>query len=133
MMIEANPENSVPINPDKKYFTAQARRAHVREYQSSGESMIMYCDKRQLALSTFKLWVTKYGEKKIPAAFVPMSVAPKIPLEVIKKTGLLLRVEIHTADIKIVVPEVSDIETFIQLIRGLSHANPAKSTGNLVL
>ena len=64
MMIEKIEENILQIEPEKKFFTAQARRAHVRAYQSSGESMIAYCDKHHLALSTFKTWVTKYGEKK---------------------------------------------------------------------
>lgn len=132
-MIENNPENSSPKNLNKKYFTAQARRAHVREYQASGEPMIFYCDKRHLALSTFKLWVTKYGEKKIPAQFVPIAVAPKIPDEKIKNPESWLRVEIHVGDIKIIAPEVPDVKTLIQLIRGLSHANSAKSTDNLLL
>lgn len=70
-MTESIIEN-IPISaPNKYYFTAQARRAHVRAYQTNGESMIGYCEKHHLALSTFKAWVTKYGEKKAAPGFVP--------------------------------------------------------------
>ena len=131
-MIENKSENNLPIEQHKKYFTVQARRAHVRAYQTSGESMIAYCDKHHLALSTFKAWVTKYGEKKIPAAFVPIIASKNISAEISKSKALQL-VEIHVNNIKIIFPEISDIETLIQLIRGLSHANPVKSTGNIVL
>lgn len=126
-------ENNLQIEPGKKFFTAQARRAHVREYQMSGESMIVYCDKRHLALSTFKTWVTKYGERKIPARFVPITTAPKNSLEKTSGTISLSRIEIHKGDIKIVVSEVTSIETLIHLIKGLSYANPVKRTGNIVL
>lgn len=132
-MVENNSGNNLQIEPGKKFFTAQARRAHVCEYQSSGEPMIAYCDKRHLALSTFKTWVKKYGEKKIPARFVPMVVAPKNTMPEAGKAKLLQCVEIHTHNIKIIFKEVSDIETLIPFIRGLSHANPVKSTGNIVL
>lgn len=133
MMMESSPVNNLQIEPGKKFFTAQARRAHVREYQSSGESMIVYCDKHHLSLSTFKTWVTKYGEKKVPAQFVPMVIASKNITPATSQTKSLLCCEIHTDNIKIIFPEVSDIETLIQFIRGLSHANPVKSTGNIVL
>ena len=76
--------------------------------------------------------MTKYGEKKIPAAFVPIVASKNISTE-IKKTKALQLVEIHINNIKIIFPEISDTEMLIQLIRGLSHANPAKSTGNIVL
>ena len=132
-MIENNPENNLQIESGKKFFTAQARRAHVRAYQSSGQSMIMYCDKHHLALSTFKTWVTKYGEKLIPAQFVPMTLASKNPNDAFKKTKSLSKIEIHAGDIKIVISEVANVETLIQLIKGLSHANSTKSSGNLVL
>ena len=132
-MVENISENNLQIEPGKKFFTAQARRAHVREYQMSGESMIVYCDKRHLALSTFKTWVTKYGEKKVPAQFVPMVIASRNTSSEISKTKSLLCCEIHTGAIKVVLPEITNIETLIQLIRGLSHANPVKSTGNIVL
>lgn len=131
--VEKIAENNLPVEQHKKYFTAQARRAHVREYQFSGKSMIVYCDQHHLALSTFKTWVTKYGEKKIPAQFVPMVVASKNSISEMSKTRSLQRVEIHIGDIKIIFPETSDIEILIQFIRGLSHANPTKSTGNIVL
>lgn len=131
-MMEDNSENNLQVEPCKKFFTGQMRRAHVRAYQISGESMIAYCGKHHLALSTFKSWVTKYGEKIIPASFVPMTLASKNSDET-KKVKLLPHIEIHTGDIKIVVHNATDTETLIQLIRGLSHANPAKSTGNLVL
>ena len=133
MMIEKIAENNLQMAPSRKFFTAQARRAHVREYQASDESMIVYCDKHHLALSTFKTWVTKYGEKKIPAQFVPMLITPKNTTPAISKTKSLLCCEIHTGDVKIIFSEISDIETFIQFIQGLSRANPVKSTGNIVL
>lgn len=132
-MVENISENNLQIEPGKKFFTSQARRAHVRQYQTSGESMIAYCDKHHLALSTFKTWVTKYGEKKIPAQFVPIVVSPKNTTSESSKTKSLQYVEIHTGNIKIIFPEVSNIETLIQFIRGLSHANSVKSTGNIVL
>lgn len=132
MMIENNIENNIETNPSKIFLTAQARRSHVRAYQTSGESMIAYCDKHHLALSTFKAWVTKYGEKKIPAQFVPIVASKNISAE-IKKTKALQLVEIHVGNIKIIFPEISDTEMLIQLIRGLSHANPVKSTSNIVL
>jgi hypothetical protein len=47
-MTENNSENNLPIAQHKKYFTAQARRAHVRAYQASGESMVAYADKHHL-------------------------------------------------------------------------------------
>lgn len=132
-MMENSPVNNLQREPGKKFFTAQARRVHVRAYQSSGESMIAYCDKHHLALSTFKTWVTKYSEKSVLAAFVPVTMLPKNPDKGISKTKASQRVEIHTGDIKIIFQEISDIETLIQFIRGLSHANPVKSTGNFVL
>ncbi len=132
MMVENNLENNIEIDPSKNFLTAQARRAHVRAYQTSGESMIAYCDKHHLALSTFKAWVTKYGEKKIPAAFVPIVASKNISTEINKSKALQL-VEIHVNNIKIIFPEISDTETLIQLIKGLSHANSTKSTGNIVL
>lgn len=132
MMIEKIEENNLQIEPNKKFFTAQARRAHVREYQASNESMIAYCDKHHLSLSTFKTWVTKYGEKKIPAAFVPIVASKNISAEISKSKALPL-VEIHVNNIKIIFPEISDTEVLIQLIRGLSHANPTKSASNIVL
>lgn len=131
-MIENKSENNLPIEQHKKYFTAQARRAHVRAYQAAGESMVAYVDKNRLVLSTFKGWVTRYGEKAIPAAFIPITPS-KSTLTEISKTESLQRVEIHVGDIKIIFPEMHNTETFIQLIRGLSHANSAKSTGNIVL
>lgn len=131
-MIESNLENNLEAEQHKKYFTAQARRAHARAYQTSGESMVAYASKHHLVLSTFKGWVTRYGEKKIPAAFVPIT-SPKNTLAEVKKTKSLQHVEIHAGNIKIIFPEISDTEMLIQLIRGLSHANPAKSTGNIVL
>src|SRR3990167_6521331 len=121
-MIENKPENNLKIEPGKKFFTAQARRAHVRSYQASGESMIVYCEKHHLALSTFKTWVTKYGEKVIPAQFVPMTLASKNPNDTLKKTKSLSQIEIHAGNIKIVISEVPNVETLIQLIKGLSHA-----------
>ncbi len=133
MMIEKTVENILQIEPGKKFFSAQARRAHVRAYQSSTESMIVYCDKHHLTLSTFKTWVTKYGEKKIPAQFIPITTAPKNSLTEISEAKSLSRVEIHKSDIKIVVFDTTNIDTLIQLIKGLSYANPAKSTGNIVL
>lgn len=132
MMIGNNLENNIEINPSKNFLTAQARRAHVRAYQADGESMIAYCDKHRLALSTFKSWVTKYGEKKIPAAFVPIVASKNISAEISKSKALQL-VEIHIDNIKIIFPEISDTETLIQLIPGMSHANPVKSTGNIIL
>ena len=124
-MIENNSENNLQIERHKTYFTAQARRAHVREYQASDESMIAYCDKHHLVLSTFKIWVARYGEKKIPSAFVPIVMAPKDVLTEINQSKLLHRVEIQVGDIKIIFPEIFHVETLIQFIKGLSHANPA--------
>ena len=132
-MIEKAEENNLQTEVVRKFFTAQARRAHVREYQSANESMIMYCDKHHLALSTFKTWVTKYGEKKIPTEFVPVIVTPKNLDKEARKIKLLSRIEIHISDIKIIFPEMVDVETLIQLIGGISHANSIKSTGNIVL
>lgn len=132
-MIENNSENNLQAEPCKKFFTAQAKRAHVRAYQTSDDSMISYCDKHHLALSTFKVWVTKYGEKRVPAAFVPIVVASKTSPVEIAKPKSLQGVEIYAGDIKIIFPEIPDINTLIQLIRGLSHANSAKSTGNIIL
>ena len=131
-MIENNLENNLPTEQHKRYFTAQARRAHVRAYQASGESMVAYAGKHHLVLSTFKGWVTRYGEKVIPSAFVPI-VSPKNTLAEIKKTKSLQHVEIYAGNIKIIFPEISDTETLVQLIKGLSYANPTKSTGNIVL
>lgn len=131
-MTENNAENNLPIEQHKKYFTAQARRAHVRAYQASGESMVAYAGKHHLVLSTFKGWVTRHGEKVIPAAFVPIA-PPKNTLTEIKKIKSLLCCEIYAGDIKIILSEIADIEILIQLIKGLSHANPVKSTGNIVL
>lgn len=132
MMIKNNLKNTLEIEPPKKYFTTQDKRVHVRTYQSSNESMIAYCDKHQLALSTFKSWVKKYGEKKMPAAFVPI-LASKHTSADIKSIKSLQRVEIYAGDIKVIFPELSDTEMLITLIRGISHANPVKSTGNIIL
>ena len=63
-MTESISENISRSVLKKYYFTAQVRRAHVRAYQISGESMVAYCKKNHFALSTFKAWVTKYGKKK---------------------------------------------------------------------
>ena len=112
-MIENKSEHNLTVEQHKKYFTAQARRAHVRAYQVSGESMVAYADKNRLVLSTFKGWVTRYGEKAIPAAFIPISPS-KNALTEISKTKSLQRVEIHIGDIKIIFPEMHNTEILIQ-------------------
>ena len=132
-MTEINSADILQIEPGKKFFTRQARRAHVHAYQTSGESMVAYVARYQLVLSTFKGWVTRYGEKVIPAQFVPVTVSDKNGNKEICKILSPKCVEIHTGDIKIIFPEAPAIEALIQLIRGLIHANPAKSTSNLVL
>lgn len=132
-MIKTNPENNLAKNSRKKFLTAQARRAHVRAYQFGNESMIAYCDKHNVVLSTLKSWVKKYGEKKMPAQFVPMLVSAKNTTPEISKTKSSFCCEIHVGDIKIIFPEISDVGTVIQLIRGVSHANPVKSSNNIVL
>lgn len=134
-MTENNSANILKIEPGKKFFTRQARRAHVHAYQTSGKSMLAYVAQHQLVLSTFKGWVTRYGEKIAPSQFVPVTVSPtKINKEKeISKTLSPTCIEIHAGDIKVIFSEAPAIETLIQLIRGLSHANPTKSTSHLVL
>lgn len=132
-MSEDNPQNNLQAPPNKYYFTAQARRAHVRQYQSNSETMIAYCEKNHLALSTFKAWVSKYGEKKAAAAFIPITVPIKNETNEFKKLPTSQRLEIITGAIKIVLPEINDIAVVIKLIKELSNANTVKSTGDLVL
>ena len=134
-MTENNSENNLQIEPGKNFFTRQARRAHVRAYQVSKESMIAYVARHQLVLSTFKGWVSRYGEKVIPAQFVPVTTPAKGANANNDTTKIQPSpcVEIHIDDIKIIFPQAPTTETLIQLIRGLSHANPAKSTSNIVL
>ena len=133
-MSEDNSQNDLQTPaPNKYYFTAQARRAHVRAYQVSGETMIAYCEKNHLSLSTFKTWVSKYGEKKVPAAFIPITVPVKTQTNELKKLPAAQRLEIIAGGLKIYLPEINDIDVVIKLIKGLSHANSVKSTGDLVL
>ena|SRR5438552_374579 len=118
-------ENSAVIDeskltPKTKQLTAQARRAHVRAYQASNDSMIVYCEKNHFALSTFKVWVTKYGEKKTTPGFI--SVVSKNVQQLENKCIAFRNIEIHTKNIKIVIPEIADTNLLIQLIQGLSHA-----------
>jgi hypothetical protein len=120
-------ENSVVIDETKLtiktkiQLTAQARRAHVRAYQASGESMVAYCEKNHLALSTFKSWVTKCGEKKIAPNFIPV-VTKNIQQSSQSKPVAFCNIEIHARGIKFVIPEIADTNSLIQLIQGLSHA-----------
>ncbi len=102
-------------------LTTQARRAHVRAYQACGEPMVAYCEKNHLALSTFKAWVAKYGEKKMAPNFIPV-VSKDIPQTADNKSVTFRNVEIHTKNIKIIIPEMIDANSLIQLIQGLSHA-----------
>lgn len=119
-------ENTAAINETKLtlktiQLTTQARRAHVRAYQANGESMVAYCEKNHLALSTFKAWVVKYGERKIAPGFIPV-VSKEIQQSPQNKSVAFRNIEIHTKGIKIVIPEIANANSLIQLIQGLSHA-----------
>lgn len=117
-MIENKSEENRQIEQPNPYFTAQAKRAQVREYQAGGESMIAYGDKPHLALSTFKIGATKYGEEKIPSALVPIVMAPKNTLTEKNQSTSLHRVEIPVGAINLIFPEMSSVNTLIQLIKG---------------
>lgn len=120
-MTEIAPDNNLQPMPNKYYFTAQARRAHVRAYQADGKSMIEYCEKHSLALSTFKAWVTKYGEKKTVPGFIPVVAknARQLPGE---KPVAFRNIEVQANGLKIIIPEIVDTNSLIQLIQGLTHA-----------
>jgi len=130
--MEINSINGVQIKRNKKFLTPEARCAHVREYQASGKSMIVYCEKHQIVLSTFKNWVRKYGLKKASGQFVPLMISPKNTNTEIHKSKSSFCCEIHMGNIKIIFPEISDNKTFIQFIQGLSYANSIKSTDNII-
>lgn len=107
----------------KRFLSAQARRVHVKAYQVSGESIIAYCEKHHLALSTFKSWVRKYGEKKISPAFIPVIRKTTDKTEEAAPIHCQFRnVEIHLNGIKVVISEVIDFHAFTQFIKGLSDA-----------
>jgi hypothetical protein len=52
-------ENKPPSKPNKYYLSTQARRAHVRAYESSDDSMPEYCEKYHLSLMAFKIWLSR--------------------------------------------------------------------------
>jgi hypothetical protein len=129
-MIKSNP----PAKPNKYYMSAQARRAHVRAYQSGNDSMTDYCEKNHLSLMSFKIWLSRYGEKKISSDFIPVLLSQKNEAAEIKKhTTPVQRLEITIGIVKITFPEIIDLETTIKLIQGLSHANKAQCADGVVL
>ncbi|OGT42318.1 MAG: hypothetical protein A3F13_07330 [Gammaproteobacteria bacterium RIFCSPHIGHO2_12_FULL_40_19] len=64
-----NNENSMM----RMEMNAQARRAHVRVFESGTDTMVRYCEAHSLPLSTFKNWVSRYSDKQKPA-FIPINV-----------------------------------------------------------
>ena len=74
-MSDSGVENKSLSIPNKYYMTAQARRAHVRAYQLSNDSMIEYCEKHRLSLTAFKIWVSRYGDKPLSSHFIPVEYA----------------------------------------------------------
>lgn len=115
-------------------MSAQARRAHVRAYQSSNDSMTDYCAKHHLSLVAFKIWVSRYGEKKISPSFIPVTLSQKNEVAEIKKqTTSVQRLEITIGIVKITLPEIIDLETTIKLIQGLSHADKTQCADGVVL
>ncbi len=118
-----------PLSPaeNKKHFTGQTRRAHVKAYQASGETMVVYSEKHNLGLSTLKRWVSNYGEKKVPGAFIPAMMSTKKEAQENKQRSSMQRLEIIAGDIKIVLPEIVDIAIVVKLIKELSNADTTKS------
>ena len=123
MEIQVNDsENSPTQNIKYAYLSTQAKRAHVRAYQSTGQTMIAYCEQTHLALSTFKAWVSKYGEKKSVTGFIPMIVDNKnqVTAEIKNETQ---RLEIQKGDFKIIFPGITNLEMTIHLIKGIIACN----------
>lgn len=127
-------ENKPLSKPNKYYLSAQARRAHVRAYESSNDSMPEYCKKHHLSLIAFKIWVSRYGERKLSATFIPVTLSQKNEMvEIEKHKTAIQRLEITIGSIKITCPEITDIEIVIKLIQGLSYANKTQCADGVVL
>lgn len=127
-------KNKPLSKPNKYYLSAQARRAHVRAYESSDGSMPEYCEKHHLSLMAFKIWVSRYGEKKLSSNFIPVTLSQKNETSEIEKHKIAIqRLEITIGGIKITCPEITDVEMVIKLIQGLSHADKAQCTDGVVL
>lgn len=133
-MMSDSIENKSPLKPNKYYMSAQACRAHVRAYQSGNDSMTDYCEKNHLSLMAFKIWISRYGEKKTPPDFIPVTLSKKNEAAEIKKdTAPVQRLEITIGIVKITLPEIIDLETTIRLIKGLSHADKTQCADGVVL
>lgn len=103
-------------------MNAQARRAHVRAFESGTDTMVRYCELHRLALSTFKNWVPRYGEKEKPA-FIPININRNNQIEKIEIKKQSQRIEIHRGDVKVILPEINDLEIVINLIKVMMSCN----------
>lgn len=117
----------LPPAENKKHFTGQTRRAHVKAYQASGDTMLAYSEKHDLGLSTLKRWVSNYGEKKVPGTFIPAVISTKKEAQESKQRPSMQRLEIITGDIKVILPEIVDIAIVVKLIKELSNADTTQS------
>lgn len=109
---------------------AQARRAHVKAYMESKQSMVSYSRAHHIPESTFYSWVQTYGNK-VNAQTHHRAIGTFISIEhaVDKKSAHALstaKQELHIKvghDVMLVIPELVDVKAVAKLIRGLSSCS----------
>src|SRR3990167_4038174 len=122
MQIQENQINNNQHPMMRMEMNAQARRAHVRAFESGTDTMVKYCEAHSLPLSTFKNWVPRYGNKQ-KSAFIPINVNRDNQIEKIDVKKPSQRIEIHRGDVKVILPEINDLETVINLIKVVFSCN----------
>jgi transposase-like protein len=118
-------ENQININQNpmmRMEINAQARRAHVRAFESGADTMARYCELHGLTITTFKNWVSRYSDNQKPA-FIPININRNNQIEKIDIKKPLQRIEIHRGDIKVILPEINDLETVLNLIKVVMSCN----------
>lgn len=111
-------------------LSAQARRAHVKAYMESKQSMVSYSRAHHIPESTFYSWIQTYGNKvstqnnnRALGTFI--SIEPAVNKKSNNAVSTIkqeLRIKVGH-DVMLIIPELVDVNIVAKLIRSLSSCS----------
>ena len=78
-------------NSKRTRYTLAERKAHCREWHTSGLSMNEYCRRAGLFISTFSQWVKRFNDKQATEAEESEKPQPQQAIEIILVSGICIR------------------------------------------
>ena len=101
------------MSTSKQTFTYESKLNHVKNWQSSGQTLSEYCRANKLGISTLSTWVSKL--KNATANFKEVEISKESPIGA-PQPALLVNVRGY---LKLYFKDITDIKLIASLLREL--------------